>query len=328
MESVGVSVKRRLPWVILGLVVYLVIVPFVFRSSGYWLTTFINASILGFISLGVWLTFSIGRINICQGAFALIGGYTLAILSTRYAVPFWLAVPASGVVAALLGFIIGWPILRLRGVYFAMLTLSLTEATRLAMLNFKGLTEGASGILNIPTPFTTGNTYLAWYFFTAILVVLGIFVIYRITTCRLGWVFRALQQDEALAASIGINVAWYRVIAFAICCAFGGIGGAVFTAYVQSIYPTSFTVTDSTNFMLYCFLGGLQYVIGPVVGAFVLFLGFQFLSVFNSYQTLIYALLLIASMLLLPNGLLSLRLPGFGPRKTDAAPKPEIDKVI
>jgi branched-chain amino acid transport system permease protein len=133
-----------------------------------------------------------------------------------------------------------------------------------------------------------------------------------------------LQQDEALAASIGINVAWYRVIAFAICCAFGGIGGAVFTAYVQSIYPTSFTVTDSTNFMLYCFLGGLQYVIGPVVGAFVLFLGFQFLSVFQSYQTLIYALLLIASMLLLPNGLLSLRLSRFGSKPT---PKPEIDKV-
>jgi branched-chain amino acid transport system permease protein len=186
LESVGVSVKRRLPWVISGLIVYLVIIPFIFRHNGYWLTTFINASILGFISLGVWLTFSIGRINICQSAFALIGGYTLAILSTRYAVPFWLAVPASGLVSAILGFIIGWPILRLRGVYFAMLTLSLTEATRLATLNFKGLTEGASGIINIPTPFTTGNTYLAWYFFTAILVVLGVFVIYRITTCRLG----------------------------------------------------------------------------------------------------------------------------------------------
>jgi ribose/xylose/arabinose/galactoside ABC-type transport system permease subunit len=67
-------VNRRLLWLILGLVIYLVAIPFIFRNNGYWLTTFINASILGFISLGVWLTFSIGRINICQGAFALVGG--------------------------------------------------------------------------------------------------------------------------------------------------------------------------------------------------------------------------------------------------------------
>ncbi len=295
--------------IIAGLLIVLVVIPILFRGSGYWMTVFINAAILGFISLGVWLTFSIGRINISQGGFALIGGYVTAVLSTRYGVPFWACLMASGAVAAGLGALIGWPILRLRGVYFSMLTLSLTEATRLLMLNGGPVTQGASGILNIPTPFQGDNAYLELYLFTAVLLILGTLAVWRITTTRLGWVFRALRQDEALASSIGINVAAYRVLAFSICCAFGGVGGAVLTVFVQSIYPTSFTVTDSTNFMLYCFLGGLGSVFGPALGALVLFLGFQLLSPLGAYQSLAYAAIMIAAMLVLPNGLLSLRLP-------------------
>lgn len=287
---------------------YLGVLPLAFQSSNYWINAFTNVSILGFISLGVWLVFAIGRINAAQGAFALVGGYTTAILATHYALPFWVTLFAAGLVTAALGALIGWPILRLRGVYFAMLTLSLTEATRLAALNGGNLTRGASGILNLPTPFTGAGAYIAWYYFTAFLVVAGLLLVYRLHTCRLGWVFHALQQNEELAASLGIDVARYRVIAFAIGCAFGGVGGAVFVTFVQSIYPTSFTVNDSINFMLYCFLGGLQYVTGPVLGAFVLFLGFQLLATFQQYQLLVYALLMIVAILSLPNGLLSLRL--------------------
>ena len=296
---------KRLPIVAVLLLVF-VIIPVLARGSSYWLTVFINAGILGFISLGVWLTFAIGRINIAQGAFALVGGYVTAICSSRFGVPFWACLILSGLVAGALGALIGFPILRLRGVYFSMLTLSITEATRLLALNLSGVTGGASGILNIPTPFVGDASYLELYFFTAVLLLLVVGVIYRITTTRLGWIFRALRQDEALAGSFGINVAAYRVLAFSICCAFGGIGGAVLTVFVQSIYPTSFTVTDSTNFMLYCFLGGLEYVLGPIVGALSLFLGFQLLSGLGAYQPLAYASIMIAAMLVLPNSLLSL----------------------
>src|SRR5207248_5720155 len=98
-----------------------------------------------------------------------------------------------------------------------------------------------------------------------------------------------------------------RVIIYAISSFLGGIGGAMFMAISQSIYPSSFTVTDSVNFMLNCFLGGLGHVFGPIIGTFVLYYGWDFLFQTGEYQLLIFSSLLIALMLLLPNGILSLR---------------------
>jgi branched-chain amino acid transport system permease protein len=300
--------------------VYLVALPLWFADSNYILGVLTNASILSFISLGVWVTFAIGRINISQGAFALIGGYTAAILSTRYGLSFWLCLPLAGAVAAAIGAIIGIAILRLRGVYFAMITLSLTEAVRLAFLNGGAFTQGASGIINIPRPGAMevfgltvipafpGADPLPYYFLAAALLILGLLAVWRLTTSRLGWVFRSMRQNEDLAASIGINVAKYRVIAYGFSCFLGGVGGAFFAAFHQNIYPATYSVTDSVNFMLYCFLGGLDFVFGPVVGAFLLVISFELLHDLQQYQALIYGVLMISCILWLPNGILSLAL--------------------
>jgi branched-chain amino acid transport system permease protein len=299
-------------------VILLVVIPILLGRSPYYITVLTNAAVLAFISLGVWITFSIGRMNLAQGAFALAGGYVTAILSTRYGVPFWLCLPLSGLASAVLGALVGWPVLRLKGVYFAMITLSLTEAIRLAALNGGAITNGATGIVSIPRPGAialfgitivpefNGADPLPFYFLASALLLLGIVGVWRLSTSRLGWVFRSLRQNEDLATSIGINVAKYRVIAFAICCFMGGIGGAFFAAYHQNIYPATYTIADSVNFMLYCFLGGLGYILGPVVGAFLLVLAFELLHAVQDYQTLIYGILMIACMLWLPNGILSL----------------------
>ncbi|MDX6750437.1 branched-chain amino acid ABC transporter permease [Geminicoccaceae bacterium 1502E] len=292
-----------------GALVYVVVLPLLLADHPYWLNVLTNASILSFASLGVWVTFAIGRINIAQGAFAMIGGYTTAILSTRYGVPFWLCLPASGLVAAGLGALIGIPILRLRGVYFAMITLSLTEAVRLAFLNGGELTNGASGIVNIPRPAGI-DTPLAFYLLSAALLIAGLLAVWRLSTCRLGWIFHALRQNEELASSIGIDIARYRVIAFAFACAMGGIAGSFFAVFHQNIYPASYTMQDSINAMLYCFLGGLDFVLGPVVGAFLLVIAFELLGDIQRYQALLYGVLMISVMLFLPNGILSLRWPG------------------
>ena len=296
----------------------LVVVPVVLGRSPYYITVLTNAAVLAFISLGVWVTFSIGRMNLAQGAFAMVGGYITAILSTRYGLSFWLCMPLSGLVSAALGAFVGWPVLRLKGVYFAMITLSLTEAIRLLTLNGGDVTKGATGIVNIPRPGAigifgltivpefSGADPLPFYFLACGLLLLGIVAIWRLSTSRLGWVFRSLRQNEDLATSIGINVAKYRVIAFAICCFMGGIGGAFFAAYHQNIYPASYTIADSVNFMLYCFLGGLDFILGPVVGAFLLVIAFEILHAVQDYQALIYGILMIACMLWLPNGILSL----------------------
>ncbi|HXH02663.1 MAG TPA: branched-chain amino acid ABC transporter permease [Candidatus Competibacteraceae bacterium] len=323
----------RLATVAVALLVFFAIIPLAFSASPYVLNVLTNALILSVIASGVWLTFAIGRINIAQGAFAMIGGYATAILSTRYGVSFWLCLPLSGLVAAAVGVVIGWPVLRLRGVYFSMISLSITEAVRLAFLNGGEFTRGASGIINIPRPDAIsifgitlvpefdGTSPLPYYYLAVLILTLTLLSLWRIANSRLGWTFRSMRMNEELAASIGVNVAKYRVIAFAICCFIGGVGGSFFAAFQQNIYPATYTVNDSIFAMLYCFLGGLDYIAGPMVGAFLLVISFELLHPLQQYQPLIYALLMIGFMLWLPNGILSL--PLFERWMADTAPRPE-----
>lgn len=286
----------------------LVVVPVVLAASPYWLNVLTNACILAVASLGVWVTFAIGRINIAQGAFMMIGGYTTAILAARYGVPFLLCLPVSAITAAIVGTLIGAPILRLRGVYFAMITLSLGEAVRLAFLNGGSFTMGATGIVNIPAPAWAASP-LAYYLPAAGLLLLALLAVWRLANSRIGQVFRSMRLNEELAASIGIDVARYRVIAFAVASAMGGIAGSYFAVFQRNIYPASYTMQDSVNVMLYCFFGGLDYVLGPVIGGFLLVVAFELLNALQKYQALLYGVLMIALMLFLPNGILSLRLP-------------------
>jgi branched-chain amino acid transport system permease protein len=308
---------RAATW-LLAIVTYFTLVPLFFREQPYILNVIITASMLGFISLGVWLTFVIGRINIGQGGFAMIGGYTAAVLVSHLGMSYWVCFPLSGLVAGLVGLAIGWPILRLKGVYFAMITISLTEAIRLVFLNATFLTRGASGMVDLPLPgelsllgltiisaFQPGER-LPFFYLSATFLVSGLLLLWLIDTSRLGHVFRSLRQNDGLAASVGINVAKYRVIAYTICCAYAGIGGAFFTAFQQNIYPSSYQVIDSVYLMIYSFVGGLQYLLGPVVGAFLLIISFEALRGLQTYQTVIYAGLMIACIFFLPNGVLSL----------------------
>lgn len=303
------------------LLVVFLLVPIIITATGRWdfYYTLTSVALLSVGAAGVWLTFYIGRINIGQGAYALAGGYVAAILMTQGGVNFWLTLPLAGLFCAGVSVLIGLPILRLRGVYFAMVTLVLTEVARLTALALP-ITGGARGITSIPLPdalkigpvtlipdFTTlANPRQAFYFAAAILMILTYLVLWRIVNSRLGHLCRSLQQNEELASSIGVNTAYIRVLAYAISSFFGGLAGAMFVAISQSIYPSSFVVADSVNFMLYCFLGGLGYVFGPILGTFLLYFGWDLLSVARDYQLLIYSGTMIALMLVLPNGLLSL----------------------
>jgi branched-chain amino acid transport system permease protein len=298
-----------------------VLVPVFISISGRWdfYYTLTSVALLSTGAAGVWLTFYIGRINIGQGAYALMGGYVSAVLIMKAGFSFWATLPLAGLFCAAVSVLIGIPILRLRGVYFAMVTLVLTEVTRLSALALS-VTNGAKGITSIPLPgelsifgitlipdfATMTNPKLAFYLLAAALMVLGYAVLWRVVNSRLGHLCRSLQQNEELASSIGVNIAYLRVLAYAISSFYGGIAGAVFVAISQSIYPSSFVVTDSVNFMLYCFLGGLGYVSGPMLGTLMLYFGWNLLSTAKEYQLLIYASAMIALMLAVPNGVLSL----------------------
>lgn len=303
------------------LLIVLVVIPLAIAFSGrldlYYTLT--SVALLSVASAGVWLTFYIGRINIGQGAFSLMGGYVSALLITQLGINFWLTLPLAGLFCAFLAVLIGLPILRLRGVYFAMVTLVLTEVTRLTALALP-ITNGAKGITSIPLPTELSifgmvlipdfsqlaNPKLAFYLMAVVLMCLSYAIVWRIVNSRLGHLCRSLQQNEELASSIGVNTAYLRVLAYSISSFFGGVAGAVFVAISQSIYPSSFQVADSVNFMLNCFLGGLGYVFGPMLGTLLIYLGWDFLFATGKYQLLIYSSLLIVLMLLLPNGVLSI----------------------
>ena len=285
------------------LLIVLVVIPLVIASSGrldlYYTLT--SVALLSVASAGVWLTFYIGRINIGQGAFSLMGGYVSALLITQLGINFWLTLPLAGLFCAFLAVLIGLPILRLRGVYFAMVTLVLTEVTRLTALALP-ITNGAKGITSIPLPTELSifgvvlipdfsqlaNPKLAFYLMAVVLMCLSYAIVWRIVNSRLGHLCRSLQQNEELASSIGVNTAYLRVLAYSISSFFGGVAGAVFVAISQSIYPSSFQVADSVNFMLNCFLGGLGYVFGPMLGTLLIYLGWDFLFATGKYQLLIY----------------------------------------
>lgn len=308
MQDRRAATRRVLPLATAtsAVVLLLVAVPWALADDPYWLGVATNASILSVGSLGLWLMFAIGRIDLAQGAFAMIGGYTTAILSSRYGVSLWLCLPASAAAAAAVATAIGLPILRLRGVYFAMITLSLTEATRLVALNGGDVTQGAHGFVDLPQSGGLGSP-MAFYLLASVLLLLGTGAVWRIAVSRIGRVFRAMRQSEELAASLGIDVARYRVIAFALGSGMGGLCGSFFAGFQQNMFPATYSVTDSINFMLYCFLGGLESVLGPAVGAFLLVFAFEFLDALQRYQALLYGVLMIAVMLFLPNGIMSLR---------------------
>ncbi len=251
--------KAKLSWVAAFLVIVLGVVPWTITVTQRWdlYYTLTSVALLSIASAGVWITFYIGRINIGQGAYALMGGYVSAILVVKYGVSFWLTLPIAGLFCAAASVLIGLPILRLRGVYFAMITLVLTEVARLLALALP-ITNGAKGMVSIPLPgavelfgvtlipdfATLDNVKPAFYYLSVILMILCFAGVYRLVNSRLGHLCRSLQQNEELASSIGVNIAYLRIIAYSVSSFLGGIGGAIFVAISQSVYPSSFTVVD------------------------------------------------------------------------------------
>ncbi|EPX80808.1 branched-chain amino acid ABC transporter permease [Litoreibacter arenae] len=311
---------------VLGVAIFLLVifvgVPLFIAATGRWdfYFTLTSVALLAIASAGVWLTFYIGRINIGQGAFALVGAYVSAILVVKAGWSFWLSLPAAGLFAALVAALLGLPILRLRGVYFAMITLVFTQVATLTALALP-ITNGAKGITNIPLPSGVSlfgitlipdfgeieNARMAFYFTACILMVITYATLYRLVNSRLGHLCRSMQQNEELASSIGVNITYIRILIFSISSFFGGIGGAMFGSISQSVYPATFVVKDSVDFMLNCFLGGLGYVFGPMLGTLVIYFGWDLLFEFGKYQLLIYSIILIVVIRFLPDGLLSIR---------------------
>jgi branched-chain amino acid transport system permease protein len=236
-----------------------------------------------------------GQLSMGHAGFMSIGAYTSAILSMQMGWPFWMALLAGGMMAALFGFIIGVPTLRLEGDYLAMVTIGFAEIVRVFFLNFKpgGRGLGLSGIDQ------STNFIVVWF-----LAILCIYFCYRLFKSRQGRAFYAIREDEIAAESCGINTTLYKIQAFVMGSFMGGIGGGLYAHYMTYINPQDFGFMKSVEILNMVVLGGMGSIPGTMLGTFVLTLAPEVLRVVQDYRMLFYGALLVILMIFRPNGIL------------------------
>src|SRR5215831_25660 len=184
-----------------------------------------------------------GQLNIGHSAFMCLGAYTSALLAKHYALPFELTLLAGALLAAAVGLIVGYPALRLRGVYFAMVTVAFVEVIRLIAAIWVPLTRGNSGLSGIPKPNLLGITLVSkssQYYLAVGLAAIALFVLWRLERSRLGLTWRSIGLADNLAQSLGVNIAAHKLLAFAVGCFFAGVAGAFYAAFIRFLFPPEF----------------------------------------------------------------------------------------
>lgn len=262
------------------------------------------------LALSLYVTLSAGQLSLGNAAFAGIGGYTAGILTTQFAVPYALSLLAGALVAALVGFLLGLPVLRLRGVFLAMATLSFGEVVRIAAINLK-ITGGAEGLMGMPTHTKT------WFIY---LVIIGVsYFLAKLRYSRAGWSFESIREDETAAAAMGINTTYYKTLAFTIGAFIAGLAGAMYAHLNYIITPGEFGFSAAVNLLIYCIVGGSRVWVGPILGAMLLTALPEILRgvgvTAGPIRMFVNGMILLMVILFLPNGLISL----FQRRRTVAA---------
>jgi branched-chain amino acid transport system permease protein len=263
------------------------------------LVNFIGINAL--LALSLYVTLSAGQLSLGNAAFAGLGGYTAGILTTQFGWPYLAALLAGALVAAAVGFVLGLPVLRLRGVFLAMATLSFGEVVRIAAVNLK-ITGGAEGLLGMPTKTKTWFIYL-------VLVGVGYFLA-RLRHARAGWSFESIREDETAAAAMGVNTTFYKTLAFTIGAFIAGLAGALYAHLNFIITPGEFGFTAAVNLLIYAIVGGARVWYGPVLGAALLTALPEILRgigvTAGPIRMFVNGLILLLVILFLPNGLVSL----------------------
>lgn len=248
-----------------------------------------------------------GLLDLGYAGFYAVGAYTCAILTARYAVPFWLALPAGGVLAAAFGMALGVITLRLRGDYLAIVTLGFIQILHLILNNWDSVTNGPRGIMGIPHP-ALGTYRLAqpidYYYLMAAIFFITWFVVRKINATRIGRAWVAIREDELAAGSMGLNTTMLKVFAFVLGAFWAGIGGAFFAGKFGFISPESFTFFESVLILSMVVLGGLGSIPGVILGALALIVLPELLRGLSDYRMLIFGLAMILMMILRPEGLI------------------------
>jgi branched-chain amino acid transport system permease protein len=341
-------IRQMLPSVFVG---FLLIFPLVALSMVGWqgalkLMDNFGIQILIYIMLGLGLNIVVGLaglLDLGYVAFYAVGAYSYALLAKEFGMSFWILLPLAGILAGFCGLLLGFPVLRLRGDYLAIVTLAFGEMIRLVLINWIEFSGGYAGISSIPRPtffgipFNASETGFAARFgleFTPLyrtiflyylilgLTLLTAYVVWRLRKLPIGRAWEALREDEIACRALGINITNTKLTAFAIGAMFGGFAGAFFAARQGFVSPASFTFLESAMILAVVVLGGMGSVFGVAIAAIVLIGGTELLRemdalklIFGSdfdptqYRMLLFGAVMVLVMLWKPRGLISTREP-------------------
>jgi branched-chain amino acid transport system permease protein len=291
------------------LLVLAVVLPFFFNS--YRVGQFTQAMALGIAVLGLNLLVGYsGQISLGHGAFFALGAYTSAISIVDLDVPYLLTLPLAGAVCAVAGFLLGLPALRLRGLYLALVTLGVAIATPQVIKRADGLTGGTQGLTidKITAPAWSGLADDQWLYFVTLVVTAVMFVLAAfLVRGRVGRALVAIRDNEIAARTMGVDLARFKIGAFAVSAMYAGVGGALFTISIGFLAPESFPLALSFAFLAAIVVGGLATIGGALFGAlFIEFVPVYAADVDEALAGVIYGGVLILFMYLLPGGVMGL----------------------
>jgi branched-chain amino acid transport system permease protein len=291
------------------LVAFVIILPFFLNDYYRDIMTLTGMYIVLALGLNI-VVGQAGLLNLGYVAFYAIGAYTYAILSTTFGLPFWSGLVAGGSVAALFAVFLGMPTLRLRGDYFAIVTLGLGEITRIILNNWDRMTGGPNGISKIARPVIAGyelHTALDFYYLITVIVIITIFAMHRLITSRIGRAWVAIREDEVAAEAMGVNTYRMKLLAFVLGSAWAGVVGVFFAAKMAFVSPESFTFFESVMILCMVVLGGMGSIPGIILGALLLITIPEIFREFQDYRMLAFGIALVLMMVFRPQGLLGAR---------------------
>jgi branched-chain amino acid transport system permease protein len=253
-----------------------------------------------------------GLLSLAHGAFFGLGAYTSALLVTKCDWNFWATIPPAMAVAGASGLLIGVLTLRLEGHYFAISTMSFGIVVSLILEKWDDLTEGPRGISSIPAPtpiplfglgrLTFESDTAKYYLALAFLVICLLFV-WRMLHSPIGRALEAIRQNELLASCLGVNLIYYKLMAFSISAAMAGLAGVLYSTYITYLNPVDAGLWNGFYAVMYIVIGGMGTFWGPLVGTLFLVTVPEMLRMFQDYRLLLLGVLLILTITFLPEGI-------------------------
>ncbi len=308
----GCALKNRriaFPLLALGILFFLV---FPTQFSTYQTTIMTTALMYVVLGLGLNIVVGVaGLLDLGYVAFYAVGAYSYALLNLYFGLVFWTVLPVAGLLAALFGILLGFPVLRLRGDYLAIVTMGFGEIIRLILENWGEFSQGPSGISNIPRPGFFGmemsleQSIIYTYYLMMLMVAFTIFVVNRLQNSRIGRAWFALREDEIACQAMGIDKTKTKLTAFALGAFWAGMAGVFFAAQNTYVSPKSFTFLESAIILCIVVLGGMGSIIGVIIGALILILLPEYLRAVADYRMLAFGAVLVAMMIFRPQGIIS-----------------------